>query len=93
MSGATRFEVASRDQIATLRLLEPTPASVAFISVRFKKGQDAWELSSDGKPKRVSPLVPGGELNRAEDAPPEWVLFTLRDADGNVVEVGGTMIP
>lgn len=91
--GATSFEVVTAGEAPALRLAGALPADADRLSVRFRKGDDVWELSLAAGETMVALEVPSGEVDRFPDAEPDWILFTASDRNGNVVDVGGTMIP
>lgn len=92
--GSVPFEVVAAQNQFVLRLNSEVPSQVVEMSIRFRKGEDVWELSVDKSAGWSAALiVPAGEADRFPDAEPEWVLFTLRDAVGNVLDAGGRLIP
>lgn len=90
--GMTSFDVATsgRDQVLHLQGL---PAEAVNVSVRFRKGDDVWELAATADDGDVLLAVPSTETDRFSDARSEWVLFTVQDRNGAVLDVGGALIP
>ena len=69
------------------------PAVEDGVQICFKKGDDVWFLSADPTVGNVIPLaVPDAETDRFADEPVDWVLFTMLDANGRVVDVGGGIV-
>ncbi len=94
LDGSVAFEVIAVADDLVLQLLSEVPAEVADMSVRFRKGDDVWELSVDpSDPKPIALTVPDSEIDRFPEAEPEWVLFTLHDVNGTVLDAGGRLIP
>lgn len=94
IQGSVEFEVTTVAGAPALQLLGVLPDEVASISVRFRKGDDVWELAVDpSNDPSILMAVPPFETDRFPDAQPEWVLFTLRDADGAVLDAGGALVP
>ncbi len=61
--------------------------------MRFKKGDDVWELTADTTlGAAITLAVPGGEADRFPDEPIDWVLFTAIDSNKHVVDAGGAVI-
>lgn len=88
----TTFDVDTSAQVPILTLTQNRAPTATRAQIRFKKGDDVWELSAsptDGT--QVSLAVPAGETDRFPSAPVEWVLFTLLDANDRVVGVGGSI--
>lgn len=93
ITGLRSFETNVVDGVATLTFLGDLPPNSARTQVRFKKGDDVWELSAgsvSGSPIALS--VPAGETDRFPDEPVDWVLFTTLDAQDLLVDAGGTTI-
>ena len=91
--GATSFDVVTSGSEPVLQLADALPPEAASVSVRFRKGEDVWELSVATNDRQIALVVPALETDRFPDAEPEWVLFTVRDRDGAVLDVGGALIP
>jgi hypothetical protein len=93
IKGITRFETNRVGDGATLTLIDGVPASATRIQVRFKKGDDVWELTADTTTgKAIDLAVPNGETDRFPDQNIDWVLFTAIDANEHVVDAGGGLI-
>ena len=90
--GVTFFSVTANDGGAILHL-DALPAEAVTVSVRFRKGEDVWELAATANDQEIPLVVPAGETDRFPDAQPEWVLFTVQDRNGALLDVGGTLIP
>ena len=90
--GATSFDVAGRGDVPILHL-DALPVEAVNVSVRFRKGDDVWEVSASADDNEIRLAVPATETDRFPDARPDWVLFTAHDRDGAVVDVGGVLIP
>lgn len=91
--GATTVVASTNDGVPTVQLVEGVPESATEASVRFKKGEDVWELSAD--PFSTLPIeliVPEGEPDRFPGEPVDWVLVTMKDNDGRVVDVSGAVL-
>lgn len=93
ITGSTSFETTRVGDGATLTLIDGVPASAARIQVRFKKGDDVWELTADTTTgTAINLAVPNGETDRFPDQNIDWVLFTAIDANEHVVDAGGGII-
>ena len=93
IKGSTNFETASTGDVPSLTVLDGLPSSAVSVQIRFKKGDDVWFLSADPTVGNVIPLaVPDAETDRFADEPVDWVLFTMLDANGRVVDVGGGIV-
>ena len=63
------------------------------MQVRFKKGDDVWELTADTTTGTAITLaVPNGESDRFPDQRIDWVLSTAIDGNERVVDAGGGLI-
>ena len=75
IDGATSFKVSATAATPSLRLLDGVPSSAERVQVRFKKGDDVWELSADPKLGTDIPLtVPSGETDNFSNEPIDWEL-------------------
>lgn len=93
ITGSTSFETNRVGDQLSLTLIDGIPASATRIAVRFKKGDDVWELTADPTTGSNIPLaVPNGEADRFPDQSIDWVLFTAIDANEHVVDAGGGVI-
>ncbi len=92
VQGQTLFEVSEEGGIPVLRVDE-LPAGSEGISVRFRKGEDVWELLVPGDQREVQLVVPPGETDQYPDAAVQWVLFVAVDLDGGIADAGGSLIP
>lgn len=93
ITGSTGFETNRVGGGATLTLIDGVPASATRIQVRFKKGDDVWELTADTTTgKAINLAVPNGETDRFPDQNIDWVLFTAIDANEHVVDAGGGLL-
>lgn len=93
IAGSTSFETNRVGDGATLTLIDGVPASATRVQVRFKKGDDVWELTADTTTGTAIDLtVPNGETDRFPDEKIDWVLFTAIDANEHVVDAGGGLI-
>lgn len=93
ITGSTSFETSSVDDQVTLTLVDGVPASATRFQVRFKKGDDVWELTADTTTATAITLaVPSGDTDRFPGEKVDWVLFTAIDANGHVVDAGGGLI-
>ncbi len=93
ITGSTSFETNVVDGQVTLTLVDGVPASATRFQVRFKKGDDVWELTADTTTgKAINLAVPNGETDRFPDQNIDWVLFTAIDANEHVVDAGGRII-
>ena len=93
ITGSTSFETNRLGNGATLTLIDGVPASATRVQVRFKKGDDVWELAADTTTgKAINLAVPNGETDRFPDQNIDWVLFTAIDANEHVVDAGGGII-
>ena len=93
IDGATTFEVTTTAPTPSLRLLDGVPSSAQRVQVRFKKGDDVWELSADPKLGTDIPLtVPSGETDNFSNDPIDWVVFTLIGANERTVGAGGQVL-
>jgi hypothetical protein len=88
----TTFDIDTSAQVPVLTMTLNHAPSAVRAQVRFKKGDDVWELSASATDGTQVPLaVPSGKKDRYPAKPVEWVLFTLLDANDRVVGVGGAM--
>ncbi len=86
IEGSTQFETGSTD----LRLTSSIPDDAARLQVRFKKGEDVWELTvAPTDTASIALEVPDGETDRFPSDPVDWVLFTVLDEQGRVLDAGG----
>lgn len=86
----TTFEIDTSNALPVLKMTLNRAPSAVRAQVRFKKGDDVWELTTNATDGTDVALdVPTGETDRFPDEPVEWVLFTLLDANDRVVGVGG----
>jgi len=93
ITGSTRFETNRTGDQTTLTFIDGVPAKATRIQVRFKKGDDVWELTADTTlGTAITLAVPSGETDRFPDQPIDWVLFTAIDGNEHVVDAGGEMI-
>jgi hypothetical protein len=93
IAGGTSFKTNVVNGQVTLTLVDGVPASATRIQVRFKKGDDVWELTADTTTgKAINLAVPNGETDRFPDQNIDWVLFTAIDANEHVVDAGGGII-
>jgi hypothetical protein len=93
VTGSTTFEVNNTGATPTLQLLDGVPASTVRVAVRFKKGDDVWEITADPTVRaNIALSVPGGETDKFASDPVDWVLFTLIDANEHIVGAGGALI-
>jgi len=93
IDGGTSFEITTTEATPSLRLLDGVPTSAQRVQVRFKKGDDVWELSADPTPGAdIALIVPGGETDNFATEPVDWVLFTLIGANERIVGAGGQVI-
>ncbi len=93
ITGSTSFEINRTGDGATLTLLDGVPASATRIQVRFKKGDDVWELTAGtATGVAITLAVPSGETDRFPDQDIDWVLFTAIDAGEHVVDAGGGLV-
>ncbi len=93
ITGSTTFETNRTGDQATLTLIDGVPASATRVQVRFKKGDDVWELTADPTMGAAITLaVPSGETDHFSDQTIDWVLFTAIDANEHVVDAGGGLI-
>lgn len=93
ITGSTSFETNSVDNQVTLTLVDGVPASATRFQVRFKKGDDVWELTADTTTGTAITLaVPNGETDRFPGQKVDWVLFTAIDANEHIVDAGGGLI-
>ncbi len=93
ITGSTRFATNRVGDQVNLTLIDGLPASAARVQVRFKKGNDVWELTADATTGTAITLaIPSGEADRFPDQPIDWALFTAIDANDHVVDVGGGLI-
>lgn len=91
--GVSSFDVVTSGSETVLQLADALPPEAALVSVRFRKGEDVWELSVATNDRQIALVVPALETDRFLDAEPEWVLFTVLDRDGGVLDLGGALIP
>jgi hypothetical protein len=90
ITGATEFETSVANGPPTLTFREELPAGTARVQVRFKKGDDVWELTADPTPNMpIDLIVPAGETDRFPDQPVDWVLFTAFDDRDRLLDAGG----
>jgi hypothetical protein len=93
ITGSTTFKVTNTGATPTLQVLDGVPASTVRVAVRFKKGDDVWELTADPTVGTdIALTVPGGETDKFASDPVDWVLFTLIDANEHIVGAGGALI-
>jgi len=93
ITGSTSFETNRDGDQVSLTLIDGVPASATRIQVRFKKGDDVWELTADATTgSDIALVVPNGEADRFPDQSIDWVLFTAIDANEHVVDAGGGLI-
>jgi len=93
IAASTTFKVTNTGAAPSLQLLSGVPASTARVAVRFKKGDDVWELTADPTlGTAIALTVPGGETDKFASDPVDWVLFTLIDANERIVGAGGALI-
>ena len=93
ITGLTGFGTDVVDGRATLTFREALPAGTARVQVRFKKGDDVWELTADPTPNDPIALdVPAGETDRFPDQPVDWVLFTAFDNRDLLLDAGGEVV-
>ncbi len=91
MQGAAQFLIGEASKSPTLTLTGGIPSAASNVSVRFKKGDNVWELSV--QPEAGTPIelkVP--EVDGFPDANIDWVLFTIRDDAFHVIDVGGAVL-
>lgn len=93
VTGLSGFDVHEGDEgVPVLEFGEGIPRTAATAVVRFRKGQDVWEIREPTSDGLAVPLeVPDEEVDPS-GAAVDWVLFVLLDADGRVVDVGGTTL-
>lgn len=92
VSGDSDFEVESDGPEPAIVLGDP-PAGAERVSIRFRKGDDVWELSSEPTAGlAVTLAVPSVETDRYPDARPEWVIVTWQDAT-RVLDAAAAPIP
>lgn len=93
INGNLSVEITNTGLVPTVRLLDGVPDSASSLKVRFKKGDDVWELSSQPTTAiDISLAVPNGETDRFPDQPVDWVLITAVDANERIVGVAGQTI-
>jgi hypothetical protein len=93
ITGSTSFETNRVGDQATLTLIDGVPALATRVQVRFKKGDDVWELAADPTTgSAIALVVPNGEADHFPDQSIDWVLFTAIDASEHVVDAGGGLI-
>lgn len=93
IAGSTSFETDRVDDQVILTLVDGIPASATRFQVRFKKGDDVWELTADTTTGTAIELaVPDRETDRFPGQQVEWVLFTAIDGNEHVVDAGGALI-
>lgn len=93
ITGSTDFETNVVDALPTLTFREALPPGTARVQVRFKKGDDVWELTANATPGVPIDLsVPAGETDRFPDQPVDWVLFTALDSQGLLLDAGGALV-
>jgi hypothetical protein len=86
IEGNTQFETGSAD----LRITSTIPADADRVQVRFKKGEDVWELTvAPTDTASIALEVPDGETDRFPSKTVDWVLFTVLDDQGRVLDAGG----
>lgn len=89
INGSTGFDTTSTE----LRLTSGLPDGAARVQIRFKKGDDVWELTAPPTAGVTVALeVPVGETDRFPDHPVDWVLFTVLDSNYRVLDAGGQVI-
>lgn len=87
----TTFDIDTSAQVPLLMLTTNRAPTAVRAQIRFKKGEDVWELTASATDGTRVPLaVPDGETDRFPNEPVEWVLFTLLDENDRVVGVGGS---
>lgn len=91
IQGATEFTVDRNGSVPVLQLGGGAPPEGAATSVRFRKGTIVWEVSTETTTGSIPLEVPAVETDAEPDAPVEWVLFTIRDEEGFVIDTGGTV--
>ncbi|HVR78847.1 MAG TPA: hypothetical protein VMS99_10680 [Acidimicrobiia bacterium] len=91
--GATSFDVVTREDAPAMLLLDVLPQEAASLTVKFRKGEDVWELSVSADEPQIALAVPPSETDPFSDAEAQWVLFTVLDRDGALLDVGGALIP
>lgn len=93
INGNLSVKITDTGLVPTVRLLDGIPGSASSLKVRFKKGDDVWELSSEPTIAiDISLAVPNGETDRFPDQPVDWVLITAVDANERIVGVAGQTI-
>ena len=93
IAGLTAIEVERGSIAPMLRLVDGVPSGARIASVRFKKGDDVWELEADPRAGEAIELrVPTGEVDRFPEAAVDWVLVTIKDADGYVIDVAARVV-
>lgn len=93
ITGSTDFETSTVEGTATLTFREALPSDTAQVQVRFKKGDDVWELTADAAADTPIPLtVPRGETDRFPGEPVDWVLYTALDDQYLLVDAGGATL-
>lgn len=93
ITGSTTFKVTTTGATPSLQLLGGVPASAVRVAVRFKKGDDVWEVTANPTVgTNIALTVPGGETDKFASDPVDWVLFTLIDANEHTVGAGGALI-
>ena len=66
----TDFKVNRSSAVASLQLVDGVPVTATTVSVRFKKGDDVWELRVDPTAGNIIDLtVPNGETDRFRGRP------------------------
>ena len=91
-SSTYTLEPAKAGQAPTIKLGGKIPGNAARVDVRFKKGDDMWSLSAEPVAGEITLAVPPGETDPSPDAAVDWVLLTLLDANGAVVDVVGGVL-
>lgn len=89
--GVTSFPVTASGGGAILHL-DALPTGAETVSVRFRKGDDVWELAATANDQGIPLAVPSAETDRYPDAQAEWVLFTIQDRNGALLDAGGALI-
>lgn len=91
--GVTPFDVAASGETPVLRLLGPAPLGAERVTIRFRKGEDVWEVSASNDNSEIDLTVPPAEMDRYPDTSPQWVLFSVVDSEGALLDVGGSLVP
>lgn len=90
IQGQSEFEIIIDLTTQTLRFTGAVPADATTISLRFQKGTQNWTTDQTLPSSNSIPIeVPFNEIDSQPDEPFSSIIFTLSNAEGQTVDIGG----